>query len=56
MDLANWHAAPPSSNLLAFWGKGVQLKKNTSFASLGKLPAGQVDWLSEPALEVTPYF
>ena len=38
MDSVDWHAVPPS-NLLAFWGKVVQLK-NTAFASLCKLLAG----------------
>ena len=39
LDLADWHAVPPSLNLLAFWREGG-LVKNITFASLGKLPAG----------------
>ena len=58
MDSANWHAAPPLLNLLALWEKGGPLEKEEKdpFASLCKLLVGHVDWLGEPALEVTPYF
>ena len=55
MDSVDWHVVPPLLNLLTFRGKGG-VAKNIACASLSKSPVGWVDWLSRPALEVTPYF